>query len=301
MLEPKDIDLNLLVVFHELFHEQHVSKVAHKLHLSQSAVSNALARLRKTFDDELFVRTAKGMQATPLALQLAEPIANALLQVSQALNQQTYFDASTSTRHFKIAMTDVGEMYFLPRLIQTLQHSAPHVRLSTLRISSTDIKQAMESGGIDLAIAAFDEISESLYQKRLFKQDYVTLYRQGHPFAGPNMSKDAYLNAQHLIVDSRESPYDKINACLSEAGISTHAHYSVPHFSAVPTILSQTDLLVTVPEKLAQSAAQIFALASMKPKIKMPQLQTNIFWHKRFHQDPGNTWLRGLLAEFFSE
>jgi DNA-binding transcriptional LysR family regulator len=289
------------VVFQEIFHEQQISKVARKLHLSQSAVSNALARLRKTFDDELFVRTAKGMQATPLALQLAEPIANALLQVSQALNQQSHFDASTSTRHFKIAMTDVGEMYFLPRLIQELQQVAPHIRLSTLRIPSTEIKSAMEGGGIDLAIAAFDEISESLYQKRLFKQSYVTLYRRGHPFAGAQMSKDTYLQAQHLIVDSHESPYDKINLCLSEAGISMNAHYSVPHFSAVPSILSQTDLLVTVPEKLAQSAAQVFALESMKPKIKMPQLQTNIFWHKRFHQDPGNLWLRGLLAEFFSE
>ena len=301
MLEPKDIDLNLLVVFQEIFQEQQISKVARKLHLSQSAVSNALARLRKTFDDELFVRTAKGMQATPLALQLAEPIANALLQVSQALNQQSHFDASTSTRHFKIAMTDVGEMYFLPRLIQEFQQVAPHIRLSTLRIPSTEIKSAMEGGGIDLAIAAFDEISESLYQKRLFKQSYVTLYRRGHPFAGEQMSKDAYLQAQHLIVDSHESPYDKINHCLSEAGISMNAHYSVPHFSAVPSILSHTDLLVTVPEKLAYSAAQIFALESMKPKIKMPQLQTNIFWHKRFHQDPGNCWLRALLAEFFSE
>lgn len=301
MLEPKDIDLNLLVVFQEIFQEQQISKVARKLHLSQSAVSNALARLRKTFDDELFVRTAKGMQATPLALQLAEPIANALLQVSQALNQQSHFDASTSTRHFKIAMTDVGEMYFLPRLIQEFQQVAPHIRLSTLRIPSIEIKSAMEGGGIDLAIAAFDEISESLYQKRLFKQNYVTLYRRGHPFAGEQMSKEAYLQAQHLIVDSHESPYDKINHCLSEAGISMNAHYSVPHFSAVPSILSHTDLLVTVPEKLAYSAAQIFALESMKPKIKMPQLQTNIFWHKRFHQDPGNCWLRALLAEFFSE
>lgn len=301
MLEPKNIDLNLLVVFQEVFQERQISSVAKKLGLSQPAVSNALARLRKSFDDELFVRTAQGMQPTPLALQLSEPIANALASITQALNQREVFDAMESKRHFVIAMTDVGEVYFMPRLIEQCRQLAPQIQLSTVRASSIDIKAEMETGRVDLALGAFDEISGALYQRRLFKQNYVCMYRQGHPLAGAAMSAKDFLAAQHLIVASMESPYDKINQSLEKAGIKASAHFTVPHFVAVPYIVSSTDLLVTVPQKLAESAAAPFQLHYVKPPLRLPTLQTNIFWHRRFNQDEGNQWLRNLIAADFAE
>jgi DNA-binding transcriptional LysR family regulator len=301
MLEPKDIDLNLLVVFQEVFQERQISSVARKLGLSQPAVSNALARLRKSFDDELFVRTAQGMQPTPLAQQLAEPISSALGNITRALNQQEEFDAATSKRHFVIAMTDVGEVYFMPRLIEQCRHLAPQIQVSTVRASSIDIKAEMETGRVDLALGAFDDISGALYQRRLFKQNYVCMFRRGHPLAGNTMNIKAFLAAQHLIVASMESPYDKINQSLEKAGIEAKAQFTVPHFVAVPYIISTTDLLVTVPQKLAESAAAPFKLEYVSPPLRLPTLQTNIFWHRRFNQDEGNQWLRNLIAEHFSE
>ncbi len=301
MLEPKDIDLNLLVVFQEVFHERQISSVAKKLGLSQPAVSNALARLRKSFDDELFVRTAQGMQPTPLAQQLAEPISSALGNITRALNQHEVFDAASSKRHFVIAMTDVGEVYFMPRLIEQCCRLAPQSQLSTVRASSIDIKAEMETGRVDLAIGAFDDISGALYQRRLFRQNYVCMFRQGHPLAGVAISAKDFLAAQHLIVASMESPYDKINQSLEKAGIKAAAHFTVPHFVAVPYIVSTTDLLVTVPQKLAESAAAPFKLQYVKPPLRLPALQTNVFWHRRFNQDEGNQWLRNLIAEQFSE
>ncbi|WP_050478505.1 LysR family transcriptional regulator [Herbaspirillum rhizosphaerae] len=301
MIEPKDIDLNLLVVFQEVFQDRQISSVARRLNLSQPAVSNALARLRRTFGDALFVRTAQGMQPTPFAQQLAEPVASALLHVSKALNRQEAFSPATSERHFTIAMTDVGEVYFMPVLIEQCSRLAPGIQISTVRAGTIDLKTEMESGRVDLAIGAFDNVSGALYQRRLFRQNYVSMFRQGHPLADKKVTIKDFLAARHLVVSSLESPYDRINQNLEKAGIRPNVHFRVPHFTAVPYIVSTTDLIVTVPQKLAESAAQPFNLQYIRPPLRLPSLQTNIFWHRRFNQDEGNVWLRGFISEHFAE
>jgi DNA-binding transcriptional LysR family regulator len=301
MIEPRDIDLNLLVVFQEVFQERQISAVARRLKLSQPAVSNALARLRRSFGDELFVRTAQGMQPTPLAKQLAESVSAALAHVTQALNRHDSFVAATSERHFTLAMTDVGEVYFMPGLIETCRRLAPGIQLSTVRAGAIDLKSDMESGRVDLAIGAFDSISGALYQRRLFRQNYVSMFRNGHPLAGKKITIKDFLAAQHLVVSSQESPYDRINQLLEKAGVRTNTHFRVPHFTAVPYIVSNSDLLVTVPQKLAESAALPFGLQYLRPPLRLPSLQTNIFWHRRFNQDAGNQWLRKLMVEHFAQ
>jgi DNA-binding transcriptional LysR family regulator len=301
MIEPRDIDLNLLVVFQEVFQERQISAVARRLKLSQPAVSNALARLRRSFGDELFVRTAQGMQPTPLAQQLAESVSAALAHVAQALNRHDSFVAATSERHFTLAMTDVGEVYFMPGLIETCRRLAPGIQLSTVRAGAVDLKNEMESGRVDLAIGAFDTISGALYQRRLFRQNYVSMFRNGHPLAGKKITLKDFLAAQHLVVSSLESPYDRINQLLEKAGVRANTHFRVPHFTAVPYIVSHSDLLVTVPQKLAESAAQPFGLQYIRPPLRLPSLQTNIFWHRRFNQDAGNQWLRNLVVEHFAQ
>ncbi|MES2072289.1 MAG: LysR family transcriptional regulator [Pseudomonadota bacterium] len=301
MIEPRELDLNLLVIFQEVFQEKQISAVAKKLGLSQPAVSNALARLRRSFGDELFVRTALGMQPTPFAEQLAEPIGAALAQVSRALNQHEHFEPGASRRHFTIAMTDVGEVYFMPVLVEKCRALAPQLQIGTVRASSIDLKAEMEAGRVDLAIGAFDNLSGALYQRRLFKQDYVCMFRAGHPLAAAKLALKDFLAAQHLIVASLESPYDSINQSLEKAGVRAAAQFSVPHFVAVPYIVSSTDLLVTVPQKLAERAAAPFNLQYVKPPLRLPSLQTNMFWHRRYNQDQGNQWLRGFIADHFAE
>ncbi|WP_323745048.1 LysR family transcriptional regulator [Noviherbaspirillum malthae] len=301
MRSPSEIDLNLLVVFHELFQQRQVSLAAERLGLSQPTVSNALARLRKTFDDELFVRTAQGMQPTPTAQEIAEPIANALANVASALNRQQDFDPLTSDRQFVIAMTDVGEIHFMPTLLERCATIAPHVRIGSVRVNAVDWREGIETGQIDLVIGAFTDASESLYHRSLFSQKYVTMFRKDHAFAKGNVSLDDFLAARHLIVSSRENPYDLINERLEKAGVLPSAQFHVPHFTSVPYIVSSTDMVVTVPEKLAQSAAGPFGLAFIRPPLRLPPLHTNIFWHRRFNQDSGNQWLRGVIASTFRE
>ncbi|MGI4718071.1 MAG: LysR family transcriptional regulator [Janthinobacterium lividum] len=301
MIEPHTLDLNLLAVFQEVYRERQISSAAKRLGLSQSAVSNALARLRRAFGDELFVRTAAGMQPTPLATQMAEPIGVAMAQVALALNQRSRFDPATSHRRFTLAMTDVGEIYFMPALIERCRLLAPLVEISSVRAGALNLKEALEGGRVDLAVGPFEDISEALYQRLLFRQPYVTMFRKGHPLGRGKVDLARFVAAEHMLVDAHESPYDRINGLLARAGIGPNVRFRVPHFTAVPYMVATSELVVTVPQKLAERAALPFGLAWIAPPLELPPLQTNVFWHRRYNQDPGNQWLRGLLAELFAE
>ena len=301
MPDIASIDLNLLVVFHEMFQLRNVSMVAQRLGLSQPTVSNALSRLRKSCGDELFVRTGFGMQPTPYAQRIAEPIAHAIAGITEALNQEEGFEPGASRRRFTIAMTDVGEIHFMPALVELCRRVAPRVSIASVRASAVDWQSEMETGAIDLAIGAFTDVAQSLYHRRLFSQDYVTMFRRGHRFGKGAVSLKEFLAARHLLVASRESPYDRINARLEKAGIDRATSFQVPHFTAVPYIVGATDMVVTVPRKLAQQACAPFGLDIIAPPLRLPALHTNILWHRRYHRDAGNVWLRGLIAEHFKE
>src|SRR5512132_2634973 len=143
-MELKDIDLNLLLVFNQMLKEKRVSAVGENLGLSQPAISNALARLRRLLGDELFLRTPRGMEPTPFALELAEPVAYAMGALHTALNQQSVFEPVTSTRGFTLAMTDIGEIYFMPALMDLLSRTAPGVTISTVRNTAVNLRDDME-------------------------------------------------------------------------------------------------------------------------------------------------------------
>jgi DNA-binding transcriptional LysR family regulator len=159
----------------------------------------------------------------------------------------------------------------------------------------------MEAGRIDVAIGAFENVSSALYQRRLFRQPYVTMFRAGHRLGAGTPTLQAFQQAQHILVASTESPYDRINELLEKAGVRAQSRYLVPHFTAVPYIVGSTDLVVTVPQKLAERAAAPFGLEYIKPPLRLPVLQTNLFWHRRYGEDGGNQWLRELVAGIFVE
>jgi len=296
-----EFDLNLLAVFQEVYRERQISRAAARLGLTQSAVSNALARLRRTFGDELFVRTAAGMQPTPLAQQMAEPIGAALAQVALALSQRGGFDPATSTRRFTLAMTDVGEVHFMPALIERCGALAPGVRLRVQRTPGPGLRDELETGRVDLAVGAFEDVPHALHHRPLFRQPFVAMFRRGHPLGQGPVDLPRFLAAPHLIVDAAGSPYDRVAGLLDKAGVTDGARCRVPHFTAVPYIVATSDLVVIVPQKLAESAAGPFGLTWIVPPLVLPTLQTRMFWHRRFHHDPGVQWLRGVVADAFLE
>ncbi len=299
MIDLRGLDLNLLVILQGLLEERSISAVARRLDLSQPAVSNALRRLRTALDDELFVRSANTMQPTPLAERLAEPVGEALSLLSHMLDFREVFAPGEGTRRFRVAMSDVGEIHFMPGLLAQCAIQAPGVRIDTVRLAGTELRRDMEAGRVDLAIGAFaEDLGTGFFQRRLFDQGYLTLHRPGLPGVGPGMGRPAFVAQRHLLV-SRAQPYGQINASLERAGVVLADHFSVPHFGAVPYILASNDVLATVPEKLAQSVAARFDLATLRPPVRVPRLPTHLFWPRRLHRDAANQWLRGLLVEQF--
>jgi DNA-binding transcriptional LysR family regulator len=125
------------------------------------------------------------------------------------------------------------------------------------------------------------------------------MFRAGHPLGRGKVTLERFVSAEHLLVDATDSPYDRINQLLEQAGIGNTTRFRVPHFTAVPYIVSASDLVVTVPQKLAERAAKPFGLKWIVPPLALPMLQTNLFWHRRFNQDPGSQWLRALVVEVF--
>jgi DNA-binding transcriptional LysR family regulator len=300
IMELHDIDLNLLVVFNELLRQRRVSAVAETLGISQPAISNALNRLRRLLGDELFLRTSKGMIPTPFAETLAEPIGFALSAIHNTLNARTIFDPASSTRTFTVAMTDIGEIYFLPTLMKRLGQTAPNVSISTVRNTSDTLQEEMEAGRVDLAIGFIPDLKAGFFQRRLFRQRYVCIFRKGHPLAKTGMTLSAFREAEHVAIVAEGTGHGMVDAVIQRAGITRNLRLRVPHFVAVGHILQTTDLIAVVPQAYATKTLEPFRLEQVPCPVKIPDIVINVLWHAKNHREPGNQWLRQLIFEAFS-
>lgn len=295
------MDLNLLVVFNQMLIDRSVSAAADTLGLTQPAVSNALKRLRALLQDELFLRTSRGMEPTPYALHLAQPVAHALGTLHNALSTRDSFDPLTSQRAFHLAMTDIGDMYFMPTLMHALATRAPHIRLSTVRPHETDLRRAMEGGAIDVALGLFPDLKTGFFQRRLFSHRYVCLFRRDHPRARSPMTLAQFRSMEHVGVTAANTGHSAIDAVLQRAGVQRQRRLEVPHFIAVGHILQATDLVATVPERFAARCCEPFGLATSPHPVKLPEIAINLFWHAKYNQDPASVWLRQLIVELFAD
>lgn len=300
-MELKDVDLNLLLVFNQLLAERRVSKVAEALGLTQPGVSNALKRLRLLLGDELFVRTARGMEPTPYALRLAEPIGYALSTIHDSLNEVAHFDPATSKRKFTLGMTDIGEMYFLPKLMEVLRRQAPGVTVSTVRNTSVNLQDEMEAGHVDLAIGLLPQLKSGYFQRRLFKQRYVCMFRKGHPLDKETLTVEEFRDADHVTVVASGTGHAVVDQSIERLGIRRNIGLTVPHFVAVGHILSNSSMIATVPERYAMACVQPFGLRYVTHPLALPEININVFWHAKFNKEPANKWLRGLIFDQFAD
>jgi DNA-binding transcriptional LysR family regulator len=300
-MELSDIDLNQLVVFQQLIQERRVSRVAENLGLTQPAVSNTLAKLRRTFDDELFVRTPQGMLPTPFAEQLAEPVGYALGMIHSGLNQRARFDPTKVKRTVTIGMTDIGEIVFLPTLVERLRREAPGIRLQTVRTSATSLRDDMESGKVDLAVGPLPQLKAGFFQRCLFTQRYVCLFRKGHPLERERLTLSEFQTAEHLAIVSAGTGHDRTDTLMRQAGIERVTRLTVPHFVSVGHILRRSDLVATVTERLAESLTEPFGLVSRPHPFTLPPVAINVFWHAKVHRSPAHKWLRALFFDLFGQ
>jgi DNA-binding transcriptional LysR family regulator len=296
------IDLNLLVVFHHLLIEKRVSRVAQILAMSQPAVSSALGRLRSALGDGLFVRTQHGMEPTPYAQSLAAPVAIALGDLQLALSVRAAFEPATDVRNFVIAMTDVGEMYFLPVLLNELIRHAPAVTLQVVSVTHPTFKQDMASGRIDIALGLLPQLQAGFFQQGLFRQKYVCLLREKHPLTlKKTLSLAAFAQADHVRINAAGTGHGRVDVALEKQKLLRQFKLTVPHYVALGEVLQHSDLIATVPERFADRILQPYRLVKRNLPIAVDESAIHQFWHGKLHRDPGHQWLRRLIRKLFGD
>ncbi|MGK3997623.1 LysR family transcriptional regulator [Sorangium sp. So ce1024] len=290
------IDLNLLVVFDALLAEGSVTRAAARVGLSQSAMSHALGRLRALIDDPVLVRTPRGMIPTPRAQELAGPIREALAQIEATVARSPRFDPATARRSFSVATVDYVELILLPRLVQKLFADAPFVDL-VARPYDSDMWGSMETGKVDLAIGMFPTVPAGFYRQRLLEEHYTCVVRRDHPVVRSKLTLKMYTSLPHALISPRGDGGGRVDEVLAEQGLSRRVALQIPHFLVAAHIVAQTDLVLTVPARIAQVFADMEALRVMKPPVELGGFSLDQVWHERQAKDPAHMWLRGIFAE----
>jgi len=294
------MDMKLLAVFDEIYKTRSVSRAGENLGLPQTSVSLALARLRRQFDDQLFVRTANGMVPTPRAALLIPQLRQALQLLQSATQQQVRFDPASSSRIFRIAMTDISHLEFLPAMMNKLAKTAPNTQIKVLRITA-ETGKLLESGDADLAIGYMPELEAGFYQQKLFKDGFACVIRRDHPRVDRKLTENRFKSERHVVLIAPGTGNEIVEHELKRQGMQRKVALSLPTLPGVGNLLANTDLIATVPERVAQTLAKIAHVKILVPPYRFPDFSIKQHWHERYHQDPGNRWLRSTLAELFLE
>lgn len=295
MNDLRRIDLNLLVILDALLSEQHVTRAAERLHLSQPAVSHALARLRETLGDPLLVRAGAGLVATPRALELMAPLREALASV-QALLAPNTFDPASAKRRFRLAMSDYGAAIVLPGLIARLRQEAPGIDLQISHASREGMLDGVLNGDIDLAAGVFPELPHELRCTPLFEEQFVCLVDARRLPASGVLDLPTYLARSHVLLEMRGSGTPEIERALTAIGQRRHVAVSLPHWSVAPQLIAGTDLILTVAARGLQGVDQP-QLSVVPPPFPIPSFSFVLAWHVRRGGDQALNWLNRQIAQ----
>jgi DNA-binding transcriptional LysR family regulator len=293
-----DIDLNLLRLFDAVYRTRNVSRAAGLLELTQPAASQGLTRLRALIHDPLFMRAGGGVQPTPKANRLADPIRLALVTIEQALSESAGFEPLQSRRSFRIHMSDIGEGRFLPELMVMLRERAPNVRLETMPLARSEITDALDSGRIDLAFGFLPMVKET-QRVQLLKDRYIVLLRKGHPFTRKRRTAKALLEDLKLLEFVAVRTHADTLRILALLNLEDRLRLTTEHFMVLPSIVRATDLAVVMPRNIAQGFADEGGYAIVEPPFPLRDFAVSLHWSKRFEADPGNRWLRQAIVEIF--
>lgn len=301
----QSIDLNLFLVFQAIFATRSVTLAGERLGMTQSAVSNALKRMRERFNDVLFVRSAEGMVPTPLAERLIGPVEEGLAAFSQAVDQGRTFEAGTSGRLFRIAVNDIGQLVMMPRLLSLARGLAPGIRFETVDVPRAEARQRMLHGQIDVALGSWEPMGPSFYQQRLFDETFVVLVARASPLGTrDSIALDDYLAAEHIAYRPRGTTDHQLQQALERVGALDRRRVvlTAAHSLGLSSIVATTGLVLTAPQRLAQAmVASRSDLHILNAPFEVAPFEISQQWHERFHQDSGNRWLRELMFGLFHE
>lgn len=290
------VDPNLLPVLAALLREKNVSRAAVRLGRTQPAVSHALARLRAQLGDPLLVRVGQRFVLTPRAEALREPLQALLGELSALIRPPPAFDPATSTRVLGLIATDYIAALVLPPLIERVRAAAPNLDLH-LRPPSRTFYHELGEGGADLGFAVRVPPEAGVRVRKLFSDRFVCVLRKDHP-VGARLDLAAFLRLPHALVAPLGNRGGFVDDALAELGHgSRRIALTVPHFFLAPPLIAASDLIITLPERVARIVCASHPLRSVPLPIKVPAFDVVLAWHERVHRDPANAWLRDQVLQ----
>lgn len=296
-------DLNLLRVFDAMMLERSTVRAGERVGLSQPAVSSALGRLRSILEDELFVRDGNRMVPTPRALQLNQPVRQALVQIEEALAASVGFDPRTSTRSFMLVGSDYFSSLLMPKLAAMLTLAAPSITLQMIDHPSTDVFGLLSDDRADIALDRALETPEWIASRKLFRSWLVCIARRGHPVLGAKglrpgetIPADIFCAIPQALRSADGSKTGTIDPALESLGLSRKVVVTVPHFQAVAIAVATSDLLGSIPVHFARQVTEALELDVFMPPMESPAMDVTMYWHRRFDRDAGSAWLREQLV-----
>ncbi|WP_073980911.1 MULTISPECIES: LysR family transcriptional regulator [unclassified Erwinia] len=287
-------DLNLVRVFTAIYETRSVSGAANRLYITQPSASYALAKLRDETNDELFKRSRSGMEPTPTAVQLYKVFKRSLTGIDKAVAETRTFSPETSRHKFRLALSDLGELLLLPKLVAWLRQAAPNIQLEVLPVDMERLDEWLLTGRIDAALCSRNESVSSAQRELMLYERYVCLLNIHHPSIGETLSLEEYLDAQHVIV-SATSGHHIVEDRLKEFGFEREIAVEVPHFAALGELIASSELLVTLPS----SAAKIYARRGngriLELPFQVPNQEVFLYGHTEIGDITAKTWFYDVL------
>jgi DNA-binding transcriptional LysR family regulator len=288
------VDLNLLVIFDALMTERHVTRAALKIPMSQPAMSNALTRLRHLFKDDLFIRSAGGMEPTARALELGEAVRQILRQTERLMSTDVAFDPSRAERSFTARMSDLIGYLVLPAVLSELRARAPGVTLDVLHMSPERTLKALETDQLDFGLSMELKHANNIRSEPLFTDQMVCVMRSGHPLAKKRLTLERFLDAEHLRVAMSPTDIRFVDNVLADKGLARRVVSNVPHWLLIPQILQQTDMVSVISSKLAAHFSSDALAVKPLPFHSAPFAWT-VYWHRRHDNSVPHKWIRNLI------
>ena len=291
------MDLNLFLVFRAIYANRSVTVAGDRLGMTQSAASNALKRLRDRFGDPLFVRTAAGMQPTPVAQRLFVLVDAGVASFTRAIEHSNGFDPATSSRTFRIAVNDAFQHVIVPPLFSRLQQAGPGMTVEVVNAqTSNHVGRLLVDGEADVSVSAWNPMGPAFRQSRLFDDDLSVLLSKRHPYQSETLTWDEYLSADHAERQPAELLRSMVREALASNGIRSNLKVAliVPHLVGLAGIIANSWLLLTVPTRLARSmVVEHEALRIASLPFSVGPAAVRLHWHERSDGDEGLAWLRG--------
>lgn len=297
----RGIDLNLFIIFASIYEHSSLTLAGQTLGLTQPAVSHALARLRDSLKDDLFVRKGSSVAPTPYARRIIGDVHLALDVLRSGPLGEDSFDASTSTLHFQISMTASMEVFLLPRILKQLEVEAPNVTISTTRVNLHDVNSLLASGELSLAIDLDTPTNTDLGCLSLIDDHLVTVTRKGNPLIeNGKLSAKNYLKGKHILVATGNINAGPEDYELARIGEHRYITARCVNLNAALQTIPGTDYLLTLGRRQLSSNTPVHNLAIFDFPFSAPRMEALLFWHKSLDKDLANMWLRGVVSKQFT-